>query len=89
LTLARRIHGPAAFCWTLLVGAHVLVYLRRALRSAHEELVPRTRRAAVGAVGRTLALGAAIASGVALGVATLPAQHHWLHLPPKHDHGRG
>jgi hypothetical protein len=87
LTLARRIHGPAAFCWTLLVGAHILAYLRRALRSAQEELVPRTRRSAAGAAGRTLAVGAAIAAGVVLGVATVPAQHHWLHLPPKHDHG--
>jgi hypothetical protein len=40
-------------------------------------------------LGRTATLGAAIASGVALGVATLPAQHHWLHLPPKHEHDRG
>jgi hypothetical protein len=86
LTLARRVHGPAAFCWTLLIGAHVLVYLRRALWSTREDLVPRTRRAAAGAVGRMLALGAAVAAGVLLGMATLPAQHHWLHLPPKHDH---
>jgi hypothetical protein len=64
----------------------VLVYLRRALWSTHEDLVPRTRRAAAGAVGRMLALGAAVAAGVLLGMATLPAQHHWLHLPPKHDH---
>jgi hypothetical protein len=86
LTLARRVHGPAAFCWTLLIGAHVLVYLRRALWSTREDLVPRTRRAAAGAAGRMLALGAAVAAGVLLGMATLPAQHHWLHLPPKHDH---
>lgn len=88
LALARRIHGPAAFCWTLLVGAHVLVYLRRALWSTREDLVPRTRRAVAGAVGRMVALGAAVAAGVVLGMATLPAQHHWLHLPPKHDHHR-
>jgi hypothetical protein len=87
LSLARRIHGPAAFCWTLLIGVHVLAYLRRALWSAREEIAPRTRRAAVGAAGRMLALGAAIAAGVVLGTATLPAQHHWLHLPPKHEHG--
>jgi hypothetical protein len=88
LALARRIHGPAAFCWTLLVGAHVLVYLRRALWSTREDLVPRTRRAVAGAVGRMVALGATVAAGVVLGMATLPAQHHWLHLPPKHDHHR-
>jgi hypothetical protein len=88
LALARRIHGPAAFCWTLLVGAHALVYLRRALWSTREDLVPRTRRAVAGAVGRMVALGAAVAAGVVLGMATLPAQHHWLHLPPKQEHGR-
>ena len=87
LTLARRVHGPAAFCWTLLVGVHVLAYLRRALRSAHEDLVPQTRRAVVGAAGRMIALGTTIAAGVVLGVATLPAQHHWLHLPAKHERG--
>jgi hypothetical protein len=86
LTLARRVHGPAAFCWTLLVGAHVLVYLRRALWSTREDIVPRSRRAVAGAAGRMIALGAALAAGVVLGTATLPAQHHWLHLPPKHDH---
>jgi hypothetical protein len=89
LTLARRIHGPAAFVWTLLIGAHVLVYLRRALMSAREDVVPRTRRAVVGSAARMIALGAAIAAGVVLGMATLPAQHHWLHLPAKHEHGRG
>jgi hypothetical protein len=91
LALARRLHGPAAFGWTVLVGAHVLAYLRRALWSAREDVVPRTRRAVVGAAGRVLALGTAVAAGVVLGMATLPAQHHWLHLPPKHEHdgGRG
>lgn len=89
LTLARRIHGPAAFCWTLLIGAHVLAYLRRALWSAREDVAPRTRRAVVGAAGRIIALGTAIAAGVVLGMATLPAQHHWLHLPAQHEHDRG
>ncbi len=89
LTLARRVHGPAAFFWTLLVGVHVLAYLRRALGSAREDVLPRTRRAAAGSAGRSLVLGAAIAVGVVLGVATLPAQHHGLHLPPRHEHGGG
>lgn len=81
LALARRIHGPAAFLWTVTLGVHILVYLPRALRAARADAVPATRRETVGAARRTLALGAAIAAGVVLGVATLPAQSHWLHLP--------
>jgi len=30
---ARRLHGPASVIFLLLLGVHVLVYLRRALRS--------------------------------------------------------
>jgi hypothetical protein len=86
LTVARRVHGPSAFLWTVILGLHVLVYLTRALRTAAADVVPRTRRETVGALGRTLALGAALAAGLVLGVATLPAQHVWLHLPPKHEH---
>jgi hypothetical protein len=40
-----------------------------------------------GARARIVLLAAAIIAGVVAGTATLPAQHHWLHLPPKHDHG--
>lgn len=75
LQLARRVHGPAAFGWTVLLGLHVLVYLRRALRGA-------------GAVGRGALVVAVLAGGFALGVATLPVDHDWLHLPAKHEHER-
>ena len=85
LQLVRRIHGPAAFFWTVTVGAHVLMYIRRALRSTAEDLVPRTRASAAGATFRTFLVAAAIAGGLVLGVALLPDLHVWLHLPGRQD----
>jgi hypothetical protein len=87
LHVARQLHGPASVVWMVLVGVHVLVYLRRALVSAKEDVDPASRAAVRGAKARTLLLAAAIVAGVVVGTATLPAQHHWLHLPSKHDHG--
>ena len=69
LVLARRIHGPAAVGWTIILGLHVLVYLRRAVRFAR---------------GRAVFLLATLVTGVAVGVATLPLDHDWLHLPSSH-----
>lgn len=89
LSVARRVHGPSSVVWMLLVGVHVLVYLRRALVSTKEDVDPASRAAVRGARARTLLLIAAIVAGVAVGVGTLPVQHHWLHLPGKHDHGEG
>lgn len=85
LQLARRIHGPAAFFWTVLVGLHVLMYIRRAVRSTAEDITPRTRREAAGAAVRTVLVAGAIAGGVAIGVALLPDLHVWLHLPSGRD----
>jgi len=73
LQLARRVHGPAALGWTILLGLHVLVYLQRAVRGA------LVRRGAL--------VAATLAAGFALGIATLPVDHDWLRLPPKHAHG--
>lgn len=85
LQLVRRIHGPAAFFFTVTVGAHVLMYIRRALRSTAEDLVPRSRAEAAGATVRTLLVAAAIAGGLVVGVALLPDLHVWLHLPSRRD----
>jgi hypothetical protein len=85
LLLARRIHGPAAFFWTVTVGAHVLLYIRRAIRSTAADVTPRTRGQAAGAALRTVLVGAAIAGGLVLAVALLPDQHVWVHLPGRHD----
>ena len=86
LDVARRLHGPSAFLWTVTLGAHVLVYLGRAIRS---RAVGRLgRRDAARPAGPAHARGPpqrAIVAGLAVGAATLPAQHHWLHLPARHD----
>lgn len=85
LQLVRRIHGPAAFFFTVTIGAHVLMYIRRALRSTAEDLSPRTRTEATGATVRTFLLAAAIAGGLVVAVALLPDLHVWLHLPARQD----
>ena len=84
LTIARRLHGPASVVWISLVGVHVLVYLRRALVSSAEDVAPSSRFAAPGARLRTYALTTAIVTGIAIGLATVPAQHRWVNL--RHDH---
>ncbi|HZT92229.1 MAG TPA: hypothetical protein VFA05_09335 [Gaiellaceae bacterium] len=89
LQLARRLHGPAAFVWTLLLGVHVLVYAPRALRAIGGDVRARTRRAVAGSRLRAAVVAVAVVCGLAAGFATLPVQHVWLHLPPHRDgHGR-
>jgi hypothetical protein len=87
LRIARQLHGPASVVWMILVGVHVLVYLRRAYVSAKEDVQPSSRPKVRGASARASLLAAAIVAGVVAGAATLPVQHHWLHLPDKHDRG--
>ncbi|HEY1479934.1 MAG TPA: hypothetical protein VGF46_07870 [Gaiellales bacterium] len=87
LSLARRLHGPSSVAWLILVGLHVLVYLRRALLSTREDVVARA--AVRGAWPRTLLLAATIAAGAAVAVALVPAQHRWLHLHGDHHHKDG
>jgi len=84
LQIARRLHGPASVIWLLLLGLHVLVYLKRALRSTAEDAVPSKRSHAHGATARAYALAAVVISGLVLGAATIPAQHHWIDL--RRDH---
>lgn len=86
LSIARRIHGPASVVWMLLLGAHVLVYTRRAFHAVAADVRARTRRAVTGARWRTIIVLAAIACGVVAGLATLPDQHPWLHLSSRHHH---
>jgi hypothetical protein len=89
LHVARRIHGPAAFLWTVTLGIHVLVYTPRALRAAIGDLRARTRRTVVGAGVRASIVVVGVVAGIAVGIATLPVQHDWLHLPPHHHHRHG
>jgi hypothetical protein len=86
LQFARRLHGPASVVWMILVGIHVLVYLRRAAVHAREDIVPVSRSSVRGASGRAYLLLAAVVAGFVVAAATLPADRHWFHLPPKHDH---
>jgi hypothetical protein len=89
LQLARDLHGPASVAWMILVGVHVLVYLKRALVTTKEDVEPTSRSAVRGASARNLILAAAVITGLVVGLGTLTMQHRWLHLPPKHDHGDG
>jgi hypothetical protein len=86
LLAARRVHGPASAVWIVLLGVHVVVYLRRTLVKATEDVVPATRRAVMGARGRSLAIAAAVAVGLVVGAATVPAQHRWVDLRRDHHH---
>jgi hypothetical protein len=84
LHVARRLHGPASVAWMVLVGAHALVYLRRALRSTAGDVVPTTRVAVEGARRRGALVAVALGGGILLATATIPLQHPWLNLPSKH-----
>lgn len=89
LSIARRLHGPASVVWMILLGVHVLVYLKRALISSKEDVTAATRAHVPGARARTYLVASSIVVGVVVGVATLPADHHWLHLPNKDHHREG
>lgn len=84
LSIARRLHGPASVIWLLLLGLHVLVYLGRAVRRAAEDALPARRRRVRGGNARVYALAVAVAGGLLLAAATIPAQHRWVNL--RHDH---
>jgi len=86
LQLARRLHGPASVIWLLLIGVHVLVYLRRAVRDYGRHLHPSTGPAVPGARGRSYVLAAALGLGLLAGAAAVPAQHRWINLHRHHDH---
>ena len=85
LQIARRLHGPAAAIWVVLIGVHVLVYLKRALASSSEDVRSATRREVQGATWRSYALAAALIIGLVAGIAAIPAQHRWVDLH-HHDH---
>jgi hypothetical protein len=88
LEIARRLHGPASVIWLVLIGVHALVYLKRALVSSGEDIIPARRQPARGMKWRAYALAAVVISGLVIGAATVPAQHHWVDLPRDHHHDR-
>ena len=89
LVIARRLHGPASVIWMILVGVHVLVYLKRSLVGTREDVEPESRASVPGARARTYLLSFAVVAGIVVGAATLPAQHRWLHLSRGHHHRDG
>jgi hypothetical protein len=89
LVVARRLHGPVSVLWMVLVGVHVLVYLKRAFISSKHDVTAASRASVRGASRRTYLLAGAIVAGAAVGAGTLPVQHRLLHLPSKHDHRNG
>ena len=50
------------------------------------ELVSSSRASVRGASARAYLLATAVVSGVVIGIATVPAQHHWVNLPRDHRH---
>jgi hypothetical protein len=88
LQVARRLHGPASVVWLVPLGLHVLVYLRRALRSTAQDARPRKRQPVCGTTARAYALAIVVITGLVVGAATVPAQHRWIDLPRDH-HERG
>ena len=89
LQIARRLHGPASVIWLVLIGVHVLVYLKRALTSSSEDLRSTTRREVQGATWRSYTLAAALIVGLVAGIAAVPAQHRWVDLRHHHDRRAG
>jgi hypothetical protein len=88
LQIARRLHGPASVIWLALLGVHVLVYFRRALRSAADDALQAKQRPVRGTLARRYALSAVVVGGLVLAGAMVPAQHRWVDLPRHHHHAR-
>jgi hypothetical protein len=86
LQTARRLHGPASVIFLVLLGLHVVVYVRHALRRAAEDASPANRRPLRGTTARVLAVTAVVAFGLVLGGAAVPAQHRWVDLPRDRHH---
>jgi hypothetical protein len=87
LQIARQLHGPSSVIWLVLLGLHVVVYLRRAIRGAVDDAVPAMRTPIRGRPARAYAVASAVVCGLALGAATVPMQHRWINLR-RHHHDR-
>jgi hypothetical protein len=87
LVVARRLHGPASVVWIVLFGVHALVYLKQALIGSGEDLVA-ARPPVPGRRRRGFVIATAVVSGLIIGAATVPAQHHWVRLPRDYHRSR-
>jgi hypothetical protein len=88
LTVARQLHGPSSVIWMALLGVHVLVYLKRAFISSSNDVTRSSRASVRGANARAYLIAIAVVSGLVIGIATVPAQHHWVNLRRDHHHDR-
>ena len=88
LAVARQLHGPASVVWLVLIGIHALVYLQRALTGSREDAAALAGLSARGPKARAYLLATAIVAGLVLGIATVPAQHHWVNLNRDHHRDR-
>ena len=90
LVIVRRLHGPASAIWIAAVGLHIVVYLKRSLIDATEDVRPTTRASAPGATKRAAAVAAGVVAGLVLAAVAVPAQHRWINIPrDHHDHHQG
>jgi hypothetical protein len=89
LQIARRLHGPSSVVWLALLGLHVLVYLRRALRGVAEDFTPEQPHSVRGTAIRARVLAAVVVAGVAVGVATVPVQRRWIDIARGHHDRAG
>ena len=73
-----RLHALSFAVWGVVLAIHILAYLTRVLRGGLTDWRRQTAGAVAGARARRGALVAALSAGVALALATYPAQQSWL-----------
>ncbi len=86
--LMLGLHKASFALWFVLTGLHVLLHLPDVLRAARGE-VRRGTRALRGTALRRWALALALAAGLVVGLATIPAQQPWLSWAKTHQHDGG
>jgi hypothetical protein len=80
----RSVHGISFGVWGVVMIVHVLAYIPRTLRAGTEDWRRRVRASVAGARTRRGLVAGVTVIGVALALATYPAQRAWLN----HRHDR-
>jgi hypothetical protein len=83
--LLLTVHAASFVVWGVLVGIHVLAYLRLVLTGGLADWRPHARRVGGAALRRSV-LAAALAAGLVVGLATYSVQRGWLAHRHHHDH---
>jgi hypothetical protein len=84
--LLLTIHAVSFVVWGVLVAVHTLAYLRRVLEHGVADWRPGAGRLR-GVVLRRSVVAAALAAGLAVGLATYSIQRAWLAHRHHHEHG--